>query len=377
MDTKEKINLITGNLEEVIGGDELKSLINDKEELRHYIGFEISGKLHIGSGLMTAYKIKDLIDAGVSCRLFLADWHAWINNKLGGNHEVIKKIAVGYFKEALIASYMCVGGDPKDLKFVLGSDLYHHNDAYWQTLIDVSKNTTLGRMQKGVTIMGRKEGDSLNFAMLIYPSMQVSDIFIQKVNIAHSGLDQRKAHVIAREIAMKLQISPLLNKEKEKIKPICLHHHLILGLKKPSLWPVPKDKLRELWSDLKMSKSIPDSAVFITDSPEEIMRKVSKAFCPEKEIKFNPILDWAKHLLFVKKDFELLIEREEKFGGNIVYNTYKDLEKDFERGSLHPVDLKKAVGERIVELLGPARKHFEKPSVKKMKEEMEKLIITR
>jgi len=377
MDVNKRLELIKRNTEEVITEEDLKTLLENGEKLNHYIGFEISGKIHLGTGLMCMSKVKDFMDAGVDCSIFLADWHTWINDKLGGDREVIKKVAVGYFKEGLKASLKCVGGNPDKLKFVLGSDLYHNNDDYWANVVDISKNTSLGRMQRSITILGRSEGESVDFAKLLYPPMQVADIFIQGINLAHSGLDQRKAQVIAREVATKLKISPLLNKKKEKIKPIAVHHHLILGLQKPNVWPVSKESMQELWSTMKMSKSIPDSAVFITDEPDEIKRKMNKAFCPEKEIGFNPVLDWAKNLIFRDAKSKLEIKRPAKFGGNKVYKDYESLEKDFEKGKLHPMDLKAGMAEKLIEILEPARKHFEQPKVKKMKEEMEKLLITR
>src|SRR3989344_8439615 len=174
-------------------------------------------------------KVKDFVDAGIDCSIFLADWHSWINDKLGGDMNVIQGIGVNYFKEALVAAYKCVGGNPKDLKFVLGSELYHNNDKYWEMVIDISKNITLGRIERSITIMGRKEGESVDFAKLIYPPMQVADIFIQGINLAHAGNDQRKAQVIARDVALKLSFCPLIDSNGKQIKPIAVHHHLILG----------------------------------------------------------------------------------------------------------------------------------------------------
>jgi len=377
MNINEKKELLERNSVEVLTEEELTDLLNNNETLKHYIGFEISGKIHIGTGLMCMLKVKDFLDAGINCSIFLADWHAWINDKLGGDRDIIKKVAVNYFKEGLKASLKCVGANPNKIKFILGSDLYHKNDDYWATMIDVSKNTNLARIQRSITIMGRAEGESVDFAKLIYPPMQVADIFFQGINIAHSGLDQRKAHVVARDVALRMKVSPLLNKKKEKIKPIAIHHHLILGLQKPPMWPVPKENLQELWGSMKMSKSIPDSAIFITDTVDEIRRKINKAFCPEREVEFNPILDWCKSLIFRIKPFKLKITRSKKFGGDIVYIDYLDLEKDFFDGKLHPADLKSAVAESIIKILEPVRKHFEKPKMKKMKEEMEGLLITR
>ncbi len=376
LNAEQRFELIKRNTEEILGENELKELLKKGEKLKHYIGFEISGKIHLGTGLMCMLKIKDFMDAGIDCSIFLADWHTWINDKLGGNPDVIKKVAVGYFKEGLKASLKCVGGNPEKLKFVLGSDLYHNNDLYWTTVIEISKNTSLSRMMRSITIAGREEGESVDFAKLIYPPMQVADIFIQKINLPHAGLDQRKAQVIARDTALKLTFCPILDSKCKQIKPTAVHHHLILGLGKPPMWPVPKDKLQDLWASLKMSKSKPDTCIFIHDSEEEVKRKIKNAFCPEKETEFNPILDWVKYLIFpVRKKLE--IKRDKKFGGNISYDSYEKLEKDFADGKIHPLDLKNAVAESLIEILEPARKHFSQGKPKKMLEELDNLIISK
>src|SRR5258706_7522633 len=148
MDNAERTELITRNLEEVIGADDVPALLEQGAPLHHYIGLEISGELHLGTGLMCMQKVRDLQQAGVKCTIFLADWHTWINEKLGGNREKIKRVAVGYFKEGLKQSLKVLGGDPEALEFILGSDLYHNNDQYWETLIEVTKNTTLNRIMR-------------------------------------------------------------------------------------------------------------------------------------------------------------------------------------------------------------------------------------
>lgn len=370
---EERFKLIKKNTEEIIGEKELKDLLKRNDKLKHYIGFEISGKIHLGTGLITMLKVRDFVKAGVDCRIFLADWHSWINDKLGGNPEIIKKVAVGYFKEGMRASMKCVGGNSKKLKFVLGSDLYHKNDLYWATVIDVCKFTTLSRVMRSITILGREEGKTVDFAKLIYPSMQVADIFIQKLNLAHAGIDQRKAHVIARDVAMKLSFSPLLKKDGKQTKPIAVHHPLILGLGKPPVWPVPKNKMRDLLSSLKMSKSKPSTAIFIHDSQEDIRKKITNAFCPKREIIFNPVVDWTEKLIFPIKQ-KLQVKRKKEFGGNKTYTSLESLKRDFSKGDLHPADLKDAVAESLIEILKPARKHFSKGKPKKMLDDLKNLI---
>ncbi|HLY29029.1 MAG TPA: tyrosine--tRNA ligase [Aggregatilineales bacterium] len=372
-DTARRVELITRYCEEVIGADELPALLEQGMPLRHYIGLEISGRLHLGTGLMVMQKVRDLQMAGVQCTIFLADWHTWLNDKLGGDRQAIKQIAGGYFKEGLKASLAALGGDPDNLEFVLGSDLYHDNDQYWETLVEVCKNTSLNRIERSISIMGRSEGESVDFAKLLYPPMQVADVFMLRVNIAQGGMDQRKAHVIVRDVAKSLKICPLTDAKGNVIKPVAIHHHLLLGLSKPPEWPVDPEKLRELRTQMKMSKSKPDSAVFIHDSPDEIRRKIRKAFCPP-ETDFNPVLDWAEHLIFHNNEQGLHVERTPENGGNVDFATFEELRDTYAAGKLHPGDLKNAVAQSLIDMLEPVRKRFEQDDLKAMWSDLEKLL---
>ncbi|MCD6143566.1 tyrosine--tRNA ligase [Thermococcus sp.] len=360
MDIEKKVELITRKpTEEVLTVGDLRDLLEVGMPLRHYIGFEISGYIHLGTGLMAGAKIADFQKAGIRTRVFLADWHSWINDKLGGDLEVIQKVALGYFKEGMKQSIKVMGGDPDKVEFVLASEILERGD-YWRTIIDISKNVTLARMMRSITIMGRQMGEAIDFAKLIYPAMQVADIFYQGVNIAHAGMDQRKAHVIAREVAEKLKYHPLVWDGK-KVKPVAVHHHLLLGLQEPPKWPVGgEEEFKEIKAQMKMSKSKPYSAVFIHDTPEEIREKLRKAFCPAKEVNYNPVLDWAEHIIFREEPAEFTIHRPAKFGGDVTYTTLEELKKDFAEGKLHPLDLKNAVAEYLIELLKPIREYFKK-----------------
>ncbi len=374
MDNKQKLDLIKQNIEEILTEEDLVKLIESDTKLKHYVGFEISGKIHLGTGLICMSKVRDFQKAGIDVNIFLADWHTWINDKLGGDRKIIKEVAVGYFKEGLKACFKAVGGDPNNLTFVLGSDLYHNNDKFWETVIDVSKNTSLSRIQRSITILGRKEEGNVDFSKLIYPPMQVADIFVQNINICHSGIDQRKAHVIARDVALLLKENFIVNNSGEKIKPIAIHHSLLLGLQKPPKWPIEKEEIKDLLSTMKMSKSNPDSAIFITDSKEEIKRKINKAFCPEGNVNFNPIINWVEKLILNNPKEQLIIKRKEEFGGNIVFKNIDDLKESFMANKLHPSDLKIAVSQRIIDLLEPIREHFEKEENKKLLDKLEEIL---
>ena len=94
--------------EEILTEERLKEYINQKIKLKHYIGYEISGFVHLGTGLICMQKVADFQKAGIETIIFLADYHSWINKKLGGDLSVIRKVAGGYFKEALKISLKCV-----------------------------------------------------------------------------------------------------------------------------------------------------------------------------------------------------------------------------------------------------------------------------
>jgi tyrosyl-tRNA synthetase len=352
-----RLALIERNTAELLGRDDLLSLLGTPTPIRHYIGFEISGKVHLGTGLVAMGKVRDFIDAGVACHVLLADWHTWINDKLGGDREVIGRVATGYFTEALRASLLCVGADPSRVHFVLGTELYDTNPDYWATVIEVSRNTTLARMLRSISILGREQSDSVDFAKLIYPAMQAADIFAQGINLAHAGTEQRKAHVIARDVATRIRTNRLTDSEGRTVKPAAVHHPLLLGLRKPPVWPLPDDVDP---STLKMSKSDPSSAVFVHDDPDTIRRRVAKAFCPPDETRFNPILNWFDQLVFALGGAPVRIDAR---GGAVTFDTYADLASAYGRGLLHPGDAKNALAELLIDRLEPARAHFARPEV--------------
>ena len=381
MTVDEKIHLISRNCQELLTEEDLKKLIESGTELNHYIGFEISGLIHLGTGLMSMGKIADFLKAGVKCKILLADFHSYLNNKLGGNWENIRIATEGYFKQGLIASLKCFGVNEDQVDFVTGRDLYENNLIHWETFMEVGKNVTLSRNLRSISIMGKTQGTDVSMSTLFYPPLQVADIFTLRANIAHAGMDQRKAHVIAKDVAKKLTINPLKNTKGEVISPIAVHQNLIAGLTGPDK-EIKQDKKaveegREIAVEesLKMSKSKPNSAVFIHDTPEEIREKIKKAYAPPQEIEFNPLINWVETLVFWgEKTGNFKISRPEKFGGDIVYTEVDQLIEDYKSGKLFPLDLKNGLADWLIEKLEPARKHFERPEVKEGLEKMRELL---
>ena len=331
LDITEKINLILRPpTEEVVTQDELIELFKTNSSPKHYIGLEISGFLHLGSLISTGFKINDFTKAGVKCKIFLADWHTLINDKLGGDWETISKVSK-YYQDAF--KLVC-----PDVEIVLGSKLYEEKTEYWSELVKFTKHMSIARTMRTLTIMGRSEDDKkIDVAKLLYPAMQAVDIHSLDVDIAHAGMDQRKIHMLVREVFPKMGWKV----------PVSVHHKLLPGLSKPA-------ETNESQILGKMSKSDPNSGIFIHNTDEEIKKKISKAWCEEANIQNNPLLEISKTVIFHEFS-EMKVERPEKFGGNVSYSNYKQLETDFVEKKLHPGDLKQTVGNYLVKIISPIR----------------------
>jgi len=346
MTTKSQLDLIKEVGEEIVSIDELKELLKSKKNPIAYDGFEPSGMVHIAQGVLRTININKLTKAGIKFKMLVADWHGWANNKMGGDLEKIQTVG-----KYLIEVWKACGMDLQNVEFIWVSDMVK-DDNYWKIVMQVARNSTVKRIIRCGQIMGRKENEVLQASQILYPCMQAADIFYLEADICQLGMDQRKVNMLAREIGPKLGFW----------KPIIVSHHMLMGLGKPT--SEQKDT-NERAIDLKMSKSKPDSAIFMTDSEEDIKRKINKAYCPEKVILENPVLEYCKYIIFEK--FEKIdIKRPEKFGGNMRLSHYNELEKVFESGELHPMDLKTAVSYYINKLVKPVREHFEKD--KKAKE---------
>jgi tyrosyl-tRNA synthetase len=331
LDITEKVRLVERPpTEEVVTHEELMELFKTNSSPKHYIGLEISGFLHLGSLISTGFKINDFVKAGVSCTVFLADWHTMINDKLGGDWDTITKVSKYY---ASAFKLVC-----PEANIVLGSNLYDSRKEYWKEFMKFTKHMSLKRTMRTLTIMGRSEEESkIDLAKLLYPPMQAVDIHSLDLDIVHAGMDQRKIHMLVREIFPKMNWKV----------PVAVHHKLLPGLSKPS----DSNDSQGLG---KMSKSDPNSGIFVHNTNGEIITKIKKAWCEEANIKNNPLLEISKNVIFHEFD-EMKVERPEKFGGNVDYANYDQLESDFAAKKLHPTDLKQTVGNYLVKVIAPIR----------------------
>ncbi|MGA7923096.1 MAG: tyrosine--tRNA ligase [Thermoplasmata archaeon] len=336
MDVEARFHRIAREAQEILVPDELKTLLGREEHPRAYIGFEPSGQLTLGS-LITARKMRDLTDAGCDLTVLLADWHAWINDKMGGSLERIQAVGT-YMEEAFHA----LGVDPGRTRFRWAHDVVERS-AYWARVVRIAKAMSLQRAKRAMTIMGRGEDETqLDTAKLLYPAMQAADIFELPVDIAYSGMDQRRVHVLARELAQHFGW-PV---------PVAIHTPLLPSLKGRGRMD-PADPTGEG----KMSKSDPTGAVLVPMEPEPVRSAIQAALCPAKQTDGNPVVDTVRYILFPWEG-RLTVERTVQHGGHVEFTTFDEFLNAWTSGDLHPADLKPAVAEGINRIMAPVRQYF-------------------
>ncbi|MCK4884864.1 tyrosine--tRNA ligase [Candidatus Bathyarchaeota archaeon] len=361
MDLQKRIDLVMRNTAEVVTPQEIHTLLETNNSPKAYWGFECSGLLHIGIGLVCSAKIKHLVNAGFKFTIFLADWHSWINNKLGGDMENIRTCGE-YLKQIFTA----LGLTTDKVEFRWASNITEKVE-YWEKVIRIAKSVSVKRTWRALPVMGRETSmTDIETAWVFYPCMQAADIFEMDIDVACSGIDQRKAHMLARDVAEKLKWG----------KPSCIHTPLLIGLQGPQTTEKMFDENAELNVEIssKMSKSIPQSSILVHDAPEEIASKIKNAYCPPKVVKNNPILELARLIIFPEMDC-LEIPRPAKYGGPETLESFESLVNVYSEGKIHPLDLKNGVTESLVEILKPVREHFSRHP--ETLEKMLKIEITR
>ena len=261
----------------------------------------------------------DLKEAGFKIKVLFADWHAYLNRK--GDWNFIKK-QVKIWKAGFKAAGL------SDAEFIVGSS-FQRKKKYIDDVFNLSINTTIGRSIRSMQKVGR-DIDHAKVSQVIYPFMQIVDMKYLGVDVAQSGIEQRKIHMLAVEKLSNLGFDV----------PIFVHTPLIDSLNGPGI---------------KMSSSEPSSFISIKDDENTIRNKLKKAYCPEG--KDNPILQIANLIIFPRiKKFKIV--RPEKFGGDLSFDSFDKLEKEFYKKRIHPLDLKNSVGDYLVEIIDPIRKKF-------------------
>ncbi|XP_076921272.1 tyrosine--tRNA ligase 1, cytoplasmic-like [Bidens hawaiensis] len=288
--------------------------------------------MHIAQGVMKTLSANKLVSAGCKFKIWIADWFAFLNDKMGGDLDKIQTVG-RYLIEIWKAAGMNLEGG--QVEFLWSSEeINSRPQEYWPRVMDIARRNKLSRIIKCGQIMGRDDQHKLSAAQIFYPCMQCADIFFLKADICQLGMDQRKVNVLAREYCDDI---------KKKNKPIILSHHMLPGLLK---------------GQDKMSKSDPSSAIFMEDNEEAVIHKINNAYCPLNVVEKNPCLEYLKYIVFPRFN-EFKVERKAENLGEKTYTSFEELAADYEKGDLPPADLKPALSKALNTILQPVRDHFE------------------
>ena len=343
-EARERLHLMVGNVEEVVGVEHLIQALHSGTYhggdgvLRCYVGFEPSGKAHIGWKVL-ALQLRRMLDANANVMVFLADWHAWVNDKFNGDMEAIQTTAV-YMQEAFRAllNHPPEGTGPGELQFKWASELMESSD-YWARVLRCSKGATLAMVRKTFTIMGRDEASSdHDLSKFYYPAMQAADIFEMDIDIAIGGMDQRKAHMFMRDVASKYGWQ----------KATCLHTSIISSLKASGA--------RMESFDHKMSKSDPNGALLLHDTGEEIRKKMKKAYISPDDPQ-SPVYELAEHIVLPECG-AIHVTPNPKFGEPSTWTSLDEFRNAIMDGTLHPFDAKMGVADGLAKGLEGLAAHF-------------------
>ncbi len=308
-----KWDLVSRNTQEIVKEKELKNVLR-KRKPSIYCGYEPSGALHLGH-LVTVTKLMDFAEAGFKVTALLADLHALLNRK--GSQDFIDKQCKKWKK-----GFKALG---LKAKVVRGSS-FQLKENYWKDVLGMSLQTTIKRGLRSMKEIAR-DVEHARISQIIYPLMQIQDIKALGVDVALGGKDQRKVHMLGRELLSDTFVA--------------VHVPLITSLK---------------GSGEKMSSSVRGSFIEVTDSKKDIEKKIKSAYCP-KSVKENPVLDISRLIVFPHLKV-LKVERKKKFGGDVEFRSQEELKKAFSSGDLHPQDLKNSVARSLEEIISPARKKF-------------------
>jgi len=316
MNIDEKVALISSNTEEVITPDALFELVKKKKRPVVYVGYEPSGPVHLGH-FVTFAKLMDFEKAGFKVLVLLADVHTMLNRK--GDMSVISKEVARWEKTIKAFGLKC--------EVVLGSS-FQFKKEYQFEVMSLAQSTSINRGLRSMQEIAR-DVKNATISQLWYPLMQAVDIKFLNVDVAVGGMEQRKVHMIAKDLSRVLKYSF-----------VAVHTPLITSLKGPGE---------------KMSKSIPGSGISFLDDKATIEKSIRSAYCSEKDISDNPVLQIARLIVFPRiKSFK--VSRPEKFGGNVSFESYDKLAGSFASGDLHPADLKVSVAGYIEDIVAPIRK---------------------
>jgi tryptophanyl-tRNA synthetase len=224
-------------------------------------GMRPTGPLHLGNyhgALANWVEMQDAYD----CFFFIADWHA-----LTSDYEDTGQIS-DYVKSMMI-DWLSAGLTPDKCTMFVQSHIKEHAELF----LILSMITPVPWLERNPTykdqIVQLESKDLSTFGFLGYPVLQAADIIIYKADGVPVGVDQVPHVEITREIARRF------------------NHFYGDVFPEPDAILTQTPKLLGL-DRRKMSKSY-NNAIFLSDPPEEVAKKVSRMITdPNRARKSDP-----------------------------------------------------------------------------------------
>lgn len=325
-EVQNKIEIIKRDLQEIVGEEDLREVLKERN-LRVYWGTAPTGKPSIGY-FLPMIKVSDLLKTGAEVTILFANLHAYLDN-MKSSWEILS-YRTEYYQILIKAILQRLGTPLENLRFITGTD-FQLTPEYTLDMYKIATMTTVASA-KGAGAEVVKQVENPVLGGMLYPILQALDEHYLNVDAQLGGIDQRKIFMFAREYLPKLGYK----------KRIHMLHQLIPGLGKSG----------------KMSSSEPDSKIDFDDSDDQIREKFNKAYCVDGKVEGNSLLAILKYILFYLFELEgktFRVERPDKWGGDIEYSSFENLEADFSSGKLSSVDLKPAIAREVILLIKPIR----------------------
>ncbi|KAH3677088.1 hypothetical protein WICMUC_001843 [Wickerhamomyces mucosus] len=334
-DPEEQYKLITRNLQEVLNGQIIREILEKKERpLKIYWGTAPTGRPHCGY-FVPMTKLADFLKAGCEVTVLLADLHAFLDNMKASLETV--NFRATYYEKVVKSILRSINVPIEKLNFVTGSS-YQLKPDYTLDIFRLSNIVSQNDAKRAGADVVKQVANPL-LSGLIYPLMQALDEEYLKCDAQFGGVDQRKIFVLAEENLQSLGYK----------KRAHLMNPMVPGLTQGG----------------KMSASDPNSKIDILEESKQVKKKINTAFCAPGVVEDNGLLSFIEYVIVPIHElkhgankFEFPVDRPEKFGGPVSYNSLEDIVRDFKEEKLSPPDLKTGVSDYINSLLEPIRQEY-------------------
>jgi tryptophanyl-tRNA synthetase len=226
-------------------------------------GMQPSGRLHVGNYLGALKNFVALQNSGdYHCYFIIVDLHAITENfdPKEKTHHIID----------LAASYLAAGLNPEKSVIFQQSQVPAHSELAWI----LSTITPIGEMERMTQFKDKssRQKENVNVGLFTYPTLMAADILLYNPMVVPVGDDQSQHLELTRTLARKFNTK--FGETFFEPKALLTKTPRVMSL---------KDPLK------KMSKSQPESCLFMDDEPETIAQKIARAVTDsETEIVYDP-----------------------------------------------------------------------------------------